>query len=231
MAHGKQGKAEGSPVLAMLEMPMPEDYPTYHGGVARAHPGCEFEVLSRVETREGEVMEDVSITGPDLDAATLLSELRQATKVRTVELLESSPTSVVYRVTLDMTPVTRIFAELHLLMRYPVRFTGGTVSLLVVAAQPKVSRLYQLLREVAPDTILAAIRHESGSSPPGVLTPRQKEIFKLAMDAGYWDIPRRINLTDLATLARVSKSTMWESLATVEMKLLRELKQRNPGLA
>ena len=49
-----------------------------------------------------------------------------------------------------------------------------------------------------------------------LLTPRQREVFEVASREGYWDVPRRINLTELAGLLNVAKSTLSNQLQRIE---------------
>lgn len=225
----KGAKEPAAPIICRIEMPLPENYPTYHREITTAHPDASFEVLSRSETDKGDVIEDINVSGR-LESKELEDELKMGRNIKEVEVLETSELASVFRVTLKKTPVTKIYSELHLLMRYPVDFSGGVVKLLVVAHTDKVQKLFSRLKEIAPGTTISAIHHNAAGNAPDTLTPRQREVFKLAMDAGYWDVPRRTNLTSLATQARVSKSTMWETLATIEMKLMRDLKEKQSGI-
>ena len=45
---------------------------------------------------------------------------------------------------------------------------------------------------------------------------RQREVFEVASREGYWDVPRRINLTELAGLLNVAKSTLSNQLQRIE---------------
>lgn len=53
-----------------------------------------------------------------------------------------------------------------------------------------------------------------------VLTDKQEEYVYLAYQAGYYDVPRRISLEDLAKLADCSKSTLSVSLRDAERRLV-----------
>jgi len=56
------------------------------------------------------------------------------------------------------------------------------------------------------------------------LSKKQLEAFKLAQKYGYWNYPKNISLTELAKLARVSKSTFHENLKKAEIKFLGSIK-------
>ena len=52
------------------------------------------------------------------------------------------------------------------------------------------------------------------------LTDAQRELLEVALDEGYYDIPRRISLADLADQAGVTKSTASRRLRNLEQRLL-----------
>ncbi len=51
------------------------------------------------------------------------------------------------------------------------------------------------------------------------LTPKQEEYFNTAMDLGYYDIPKRIDLDQLSCVLGCSKSTLNVSLRTAERNI------------
>jgi len=57
--------------------------------------------------------------------------------------------------------------------------------------------------------------------PP--LPRKQKEAIKLAFQSGYYNFPRKIDLNELAKIAKVSKPTFRENLRKAEAKLIPKL--------
>lgn len=217
-------------VVCRITMPLHQDYGTYHFALSSGHPELDFSVLSRMELEDGELMEDISVAGRHVSSE-LTQEMRAGKGVKSVQTLERSDSQVVYRLRIETTPLTKILKELHLLMRYPTPFDEGIVKLLIVADDQGIQKLLSRLHQIAPGTAIISVHHDSFSGPTSLLTPRQKEIFRLALAAGYWDVPRRATLADIAQTTNVAKSTLSEMLATIEMKLLREAKDPPPVLA
>ncbi|MCL4324977.1 MAG: helix-turn-helix domain-containing protein [Candidatus Thermoplasmatota archaeon] len=212
-------------VICRISMPLHGSYNSYHFGFAEAHPELSIQVLSRMEVGDQEMMEDIRVTGEGVGDSLKLN-LQKGKGVKSVETLERSRHHAVYRLTLEITPMTKIFRDLHLLMRYPVSFSGGVVDLLVVAHPEKIRQLLTRLKANAPNTVVTAIRQDVVARPEDLLTPKQLEVFRLAISRGYWDVPRRTTLSDLASLAHVAKSTISETLANIEKKLMNEAKDR-----
>ncbi len=53
------------------------------------------------------------------------------------------------------------------------------------------------------------------------LTDRQEEVVRMACDLGYYDIPRRTDLNELAKRLGIGKSTLDVILRRAEGKLVR----------
>ena len=216
--------ASSDVLICRMTVPMGEDYPTWHGHVARNHPDLHFVTMSRMILDGNLVMEDNTVKGL-FDREALANEIRRGPNVRSVEILERSENSAVFRVILKSTPFTTIFRELEIMLRFPTVFDQGVVHVTVVASRTDIGRLFARLRKLSPDARMVSIRHERALSPKSVLTDRQRKIFQRALSAGYWDVPRRTSLQELSEVLQISKSALSESLATIENRLLHEVSQ------
>ena len=56
------------------------------------------------------------------------------------------------------------------------------------------------------------------------LTEKQKRAFELAVQEGYYDIPKRIDLKQLAKIMKISLATYQEHLKRAEAKIVPKLK-------
>lgn len=61
---------------------------------------------------------------------------------------------------------------------------------------------------------------DSGSLPTDALSPRQREVFQLAREEGYYATPTKASATELAAQLDISTSTLHEHLHKAEAKLL-----------
>lgn len=65
-----------------------------------------------------------------------------------------------------------------------------------------------------------------------LLTPRQRFVFDTATQSGFYDVPRRINLTQLAVKLDVAKSTLSAQLHRIESTVMHvfadEVRKRSP---
>jgi predicted DNA binding protein len=65
-----------------------------------------------------------------------------------------------------------------------------------------------------------------------LLTTRQREVFDVAMREGFYDVKRRITLTEMAGLLGISKSTLSAQLQRIENSIMNtfsdEIRRRSP---
>ncbi len=95
---------------------------------------------------------------------------------------------------------------------------GGDLEWRLLAPQrPSVERLVKTLQSRGIPVDLVSIKTVKGS---GTLTDRQDRVLSLAYELGYFEFPKKINLTDLAKKLGVSKAALSETLRTGEGKVL-----------
>ncbi len=128
----------------------------------------------------------------------------------------------------------RITEAANCLWKPPVLYTGGTESLTVLAMTPQASRsLYRRLEAVGSVEIVKKstaapddLRDSYTLSLAGLfgnLTAKQIQALVNAVDAGYFDIPKRTSMGRLAAGDGIGESTMQEHLSKAESKVLRAL--------
>ena len=67
----------------------------------------------------------------------------------------------------------------------------------------------------------AVIRIKRGTLLQGYLTRKQKKILEVAIKEGYFEIPRRITLTDLADKLEMHKSSLSGIIRRIQEKSIR----------
>ena len=94
---------------------------------------------------------------------------------------------------------------------------GGLEWHLLAPKRQAVTALVDLLRTRGLAIELVAIR---SAGAKGVLTDRQHKVMDIAYRLGYYDLPKKVNLSQLAQKLGVSKSTLSEMLRIGEAKIL-----------
>lgn len=94
---------------------------------------------------------------------------------------------------------------------------GGLEWRLLAPRRSSTESLVATLKKRGIPVELVSIKTVKGS---GTLTDRQARVLSLAYELGYFEFPKKINLTDLAKRLGVSKAALSETLRTGEEKIL-----------
>lgn len=211
--------------ICRLRVPLPDS--AWVSRFSQINPQVRVEVLSRLDVARSRSLTEVVLHVPE--TGPWAEEVRRLPLVEEVEELEGGPNAVHLRVIHRTSEFIPIFRELRLMRRFPFTIHGGEASWVVVAPAPKIRMLLDRLREKVPNAAIESVRHSDGPGAAGVLTPRQAELLRRAMAAGYFEVPRRITLTDLAQTLGMAASSLSEALAIVEKKLLERWPASGPS--
>ncbi len=184
------------------------------------HPEAIIEILSRHDLDGLRSLSEVRLHLRD--AGSLLEDVGRLPLVEEVEPLTVGPEVIHFRAVHRTSPVVRVFRELHLERRFPFVIRDGEATWVVVASRARIRTLLERLRAVAPDVVLEAVHHSELHQPLGPLTVHQSDLLHRAIAAGYFEIPRKVSLTELAQRLEVATSTLSESLAIIEKKLVEQ---------
>jgi hypothetical protein len=98
---------------------------------------------------------------------------------------------------------------------------------LLVADANALRRSLDMLKESG---IKAETKDVSSAARRNVLTNRQRELILAAFDAGYFEFPRKISLSELAEKLSVRPSTLSEILRRAEEKMIRNFAENYKSL-
>lgn len=84
----------------------------------------------------------------------------------------------------------------------------------------KASDIRQVLKSLEREGIRPRIEEVAPFEPRPVLTGRQREIMTTAVSKGYFEFPRKINLTELSKIVGVKPSTLSEILRGAERRIM-----------
>ncbi len=208
---------ERGPVdICRLRVPLPGS--AWIAEFSRIHPELAVEVLSRLDLTPHRSLTEIRLRSPE--PISWKDELESLPQVEAVEELERGPTEVHLRVIHRTSEFVPIFRKLRIMRRFPFTIQGGVGHWVVVASAPQLRHLLARLQERVPAATIEAVHHAGPSRGTGPLTPHQDDLFRRAMAAGYFEVPRKVTLTGLARTLDVAPSTLSEALAVIEKKLL-----------
>ncbi len=202
--------------ICRLRVPLPES--AWIGNFSRKFPDVRIDVQSRLDVDRVTSLTEIVLRVPE--PMGWAEELRSLPQVREVEELERSADRLHLRVVHRPSRFIPIFRELRLMRRFPFTIRAGEAAWVVVAPEAKQRALLARIRAEAPDADIESVRHSEDRGPWGPLTPRQADLLRRALAAGYFEVPRKVTLTALAGSLGMAASSLSEALATVEKKLL-----------
>lgn len=181
-------------------------------------PRVGVKVLSHFPTEDGSAWEEVELAGGSW--VERLARIRSSPGVGDVQVLESTPEHGRVRLRVPSCPLARAVARSGALPRFPFEVRDGADRWLLIAEREAASRFVDDLRDQGLAVEVLSFRayrpHES-------LTRRQREMMDAAIQAGYYEVPRRVTLTRLAERLHVAKSTLSETLARAEHHVLEDM--------
>ncbi len=182
------------------------------------HPTVRLEVLDRLELRQGVVLFELRLSSDR--PAGWTETLAQLPHVRSVELLSAGPRTSTYRIVYDGPTFLPVAKRLRLMRQFPFPIQAGVATWTIVGTEPKIRRLIERLRAARIRLDVEALRPGSREALTERFTARQQEVLSEAVRLGYFEVPRRITLTELAAKLRIAASTLSVTLALIEKKLV-----------
>ncbi|HYA10671.1 MAG TPA: helix-turn-helix domain-containing protein [Thermoplasmata archaeon] len=188
------------------------------GRFSVAHPDLRLEALHWAAIDHRTSVLDYWIEG--VPAGRWTREIAANPDVRKVDALAESGEGGLYRVVQRMNPVVHLYRRLRLPLRFPLVIGGGVITWEVMAKKSELDAILAFFRERKLEVTISSVRRGLGPAQASVLTPRQRDLLTAAMRTGYFAVPRRITLTELAREVGRSKSSVSEALAHIERRLL-----------
>jgi predicted DNA binding protein len=199
-----------------LQVQVPED--SWLSVFTRAHPEVVVQVADRLELERDAALFEVRIVPGR--GGLWSSEIRSMPGVREVELLRAGEDAEQCRVFFHGGTFIPLFREIGLIRKYPYPVRNGTAQWTVIGPAAKVRTLVDRLRERIGQAGVESVLYGPTAVREDRLTQRQKEVLQEAMEAGYFEVPRKISLTELAAHMGIAVSTLSVTLAVIEKKVL-----------
>jgi len=203
-------------LLATATVRLPDR--TWTGPFSRRHPHVVVEWLGGSEIGRGRMVADHWVSG--LPAGRWTREIASFPDVFKVEALTQVGDGCLYRVRLRPPPVVELYQRLEMPLPFPIHIHAGFVRWEVVARGREFAALLRFARDVDPGVRVAWTRAAPIRAHVPLFSPRQQTLLHRAIKAGYFAVPRRISLQELARQSNRSKAAVSEALALIEKKLL-----------
>lgn len=200
---------------AKLRITLPEDVWIHR--VSSNHPDAEFRVLAAFPAEETGVGL-LEITSPELPA--VVGAMDDSEDIVRLDLQQASEETAL--VEFETTAPLLLFSvqESGLPLELPLTIRDGETTVDITASRDRLSAFTAQLEAFGMAFDVEYVRELVGSED--LLTDRQQALLDTAVEAGYYDTPRRCSLTQLAEEVGVAKSTASETLHRIEEKIIKQ---------
>jgi hypothetical protein len=181
----------------------------------RNHPELLVEVHSTLTVSSTVLVGEFEIYGPPRDWTREISRFPDVIEVARIPVF---PGVGRYRVLFREPIHLRVARKVGVQLRYPRTVRNGILRCESIARASEIRRLVASLQRAGCEPRVIYLRGAALRTLRPNLTPVQRELFRQAFASGYYDVPRRITLTELAKKVCRSKSSVSRTLAVVERK-------------
>lgn len=211
----------------LIQIRLPEGH--WAGDLTRQLPHAVIRVEEHMPLSKGKGTAKALINGPNMDLCLRL--LDEHNGIEDVSIFSANDIMLDLNITIAKGGggFLRALSRASVVPKTPFEVRDGWVEWEFSTDQEHAKTLIEALNiEGIPHRIISFGQGEQAR----LLTPRQREVFDLAVLEGYYESPRRITLTDLAKKLLVSKSTVCESIHIIENKIISEycdsIRKRSP---
>lgn len=173
---------------------------------------------------EGRYLEFINIRGDIANARSILESSKDAIDF---DIAENGDTGVVYlqcRATGLVDDLLRIVRERDIVIDWPMRYTdtadGHGLQFTLVGTD---QALHRAISDV-PSSIELELERIGEYDPnrvhsPNILSDKQEQLLELAIQEGYYEVPRKTAHKELASKLNLTAATVGERLQRIEIKL------------
>lgn len=190
------------------------------GDLTRLFPESLLRIEEHMPLGKGRGTATASIRTRDADS--IKDSLEGSTSIEDLSVWEKTEHGMRFRVEIPRGGggFIRPLMEVGLVPRTPFDVRDGWVDWTIECQQVNASELLMRLSDAEIPHRVLSIRSGSDES---LLTPRQRQVFELALAEGYFDKPRRIDQAGMARILGISRSTLNEIVQGMESRVMKGL--------
>jgi predicted DNA binding protein len=188
--------------------------------ISKRHPKARVDVLGYSLIDDWLLM-DIRVHAPNVVA--WVGELSNIEGVHDIRPLVRSFDARTFRVICKTIDSLATVHRLHLILRTPFAFKDGVGVATIAGPEAGIKRFIKMYQQQTQVQI-EPVRNtelEDGS----LMTPRQSEMIRTAVSAGYFEVPRHVTLSQLASKIGIAKSSLSEGLAIAERKIIKRFQE------
>lgn len=201
---------------AALEIVLPNR--TWIGSVSADHPDMTANIVGATSSGESGYG-IIRLVGPSISS--FLSSMEAHPGIINLTLVQRSDREAIVHFETAEPMLLRASKESGIPIERPVVVSGGVAHVRVTGSADLLSKFTRQLRQRGIDFEVTPLDDEQQLEQ--VLSDRQRELVRIAIDRGYYDTPRACTLTELAEELDIAKSTCSEILHRAEGAIIKHV--------
>ncbi|SFC69299.1 hypothetical protein SAMN05444422_11516 [Halobiforma haloterrestris] len=196
---------------AQLSVSLPEDVWIHE--VSTAHAEAGFEVVTALAGEDAGIAL-VRVTADDL--VSILGTIDAQSDVVSLDLLWTQGGTGLVQVEATSPSLLLPLWQAGIPIEMPFSIDDGTATWELTTSSDRLSELGEYLDEAAVEYDLEFVAEIGSPAANRLLTERQREVLTVAIEEGYYAVPREASLTQVAETLGVSKATCSDVLHRAE---------------
>ena len=181
---------------------------------SRSYPLLQFKLLSMLPLSDNQGYCLLQVEGTNLNH--FWEEFAPVSDAKKFNLIFKDEKSLALNIVVEDTWVLQMIMEAQLVLRFPITVHDGIVLFELIAPRNKIEQLFSHANWKNLEISIKQIGKYSASP---ILSSRQSEILTKALSNGFFEIPRRISLSDFAINLGISATALSGNLRRIQKKL------------
>ncbi|MHA1265990.1 MAG: helix-turn-helix domain-containing protein [Candidatus Helarchaeota archaeon] len=200
-------------MIAKFEITLPQEL--WVAVLSKKYPDITIEIMAMLPTADMVGNALFKLKGQNLEK--IVNEIRAHPSLIELYLISDNNTSKILNIKTKDPWLLISLLKSEVILKLPVIIQNGIATWEVLAPHEKIRKFNNLLSQNNIEFQLKSLKKYKQEPQ---LTARQTEVLDMAVTLGYYEIPRKITLTELANRLNIAKSTLSGILRRIDKRLL-----------
>ncbi|WP_457558401.1 helix-turn-helix domain-containing protein [Candidatus Harpocratesius sp.] len=179
------------------------------------YPLIHFTILSSFLLTENKGSCLIQVRGPNISI--FLNDFSENYEKKKVTIIYQDPNSILLNILIEDPWILHNITKNHLLIRYPLQIFKGIISIELISPRTNIEKVFRNSKWKDLNITVKQVREYC---PESLLTAKQTEILIYALENGFFEIPRKITLSSMASKIKLTPSALSENIRRITKKLV-----------
>jgi predicted DNA binding protein len=208
--------SQGSTTKVIIEIPSK----LWISDISKQYPESTFEIISAMPISFNQPVGNNMVKIINPNALEILEKIKNHPSIESVSIIEQTPTSIVINTQTKDKEMLEALIKSKVIIHFPIFIKDGKGEFVLSGLRISIDKFFEILDSKSIKCEIRSLGKYIQDRTIMELTPRQLEIYYKAQQEGYYDVPRRITLTELAEKLNIAKSTLSSILQRIHNKLI-----------